>query len=171
AEREQREREKKEKAEQEKQARFVAAAEEPKEEPKKEAKKPRASDCDPILYPEGCDDKQKAAAKKTAAAGGKETLSKADILGVVKKNKGDISRCVAEQKKKDASKAEGVLKMTWVVKNDGRTASVGVESEEFASAYVGKCITRAIQGWKFDAYTGDEIKPIKFPFKLDQFAE
>ena len=91
------------------------------------------------------------------------------MLGTVKANKGDVSRCVAEQKKKDPALAEGTLKMTWTIKNDGSTAAVSVGSADFADSYVGKCLTRAIQGWKFDSYTGKEIPPINFPFPLDKF--
>ena len=124
-----------------------------------------------MLYPEGCDTKKKPA--KSAGGGvppgAKETLSKSDILTVVKSNKGDISRCVADQRKKDPAKAEGVLKMSWVIRRDGKTEQVSAESEEFEGAFVAKCMTRAIQGWKFDPYSGEQLKPIKFPFKLDQF--
>jgi hypothetical protein len=137
--------------------------EKPKEADK--SKRKASADCDPILYPEGCEEKPKTAQKSQ----GRATLSKADILSVVKANKADINRCVGEQRKKDPAKAEGVLKMTWVIRNDGRTTSVAAESSEQAEDYVGKCMVRAIQGWKFESYTAEELKPIKFPFKLDQF--
>ena len=140
---------------------------EPDPEPVKPTKKKASNaDCDPILYPEGCTDTPK---KEKASGGGKETLSKTDILTVVKANKGDISRCVAEQRKKDATKAEGVIKMKFTIKKDGKTSGVSVDSADLADAYIGKCLVRSIQGWKFESYTGDELKPITFPFKLDQF--
>jgi predicted Zn finger-like uncharacterized protein len=143
---------------------------EPKEKPIEEMPVERAkprNDCDPILYPEGCEK----TGSKTAAAkpAGKETLSKADVLGTVKANRGDVSRCVSEQKKKDPSLAEGTIKMTWTIKNDGSTSDVSVGSADFADAYIGKCMVRAIQGWKFEAYTAKEIPPINFPFPLDKF--
>jgi predicted Zn finger-like uncharacterized protein len=170
------EREKPEKVEkpEKQEKRFAAVADDPppREEPKKEkpVRAAKKDDCDPILYPEGCDEKSKKAAPSGGGGGGgKETLSKTDILTVVKANKGDISKCVADQRKKDAAKAEGVIKMTWTIRKDGKTSAVTTASPEFADVFVGKCLTRAIQGWKFDAYTGEEIKPITFPFKLDQF--
>ena len=148
---------------------FASAADDTppeKEKPRKDKPKPSAADCDPILYPEGCEGVKK---PKKEVATGKESLSKADILGVVKANKGDISKCVGDQRSKDASKATGIIKMTWSIKQDGRTSGVSVASEEFAGTFVGKCLTRAIQGWKFDAYSGDEMKPITFPYNMDNF--
>ena len=137
------------------------------ERAKPEARKPSKSECDPILYPEGCEDKP---TRKAAAPAGKESLSKTDVLLVVKNNKGDITRCVAAQRKRDADLASGVLKMRWSIRKDGRTSSVAVAGpSQYASAYVGKCLTRAIQGWKFPAYSGDAMPPINFPLKLDQF--
>src|SRR5205823_2743473 len=138
---------------------------EPPPEKKEERKPPKKKndDCDPILYPEGCPDNAKKAAPAPAPSG-KDTLSKADILSVVKGNKADIAQCVGDQRKKDAAKAEGIIKMTWTIKKTGSTAAVSVASPEYANEYVGKCLTRAIQRWKFDAYTGGEIPPITFPF-------
>ena len=59
--------------------------------------------------------------------------------------------------------------MKFTIKKDGKTSGVSVDSADLADAYIGKCLVRSIQGWKFESYSGDELKPITFPFKLDQF--
>jgi len=142
--------------------RETRAKPEPKPEPKAEPaaspppKKKSSKDCDPILDID-CEE------KKSASSGSskKETLTKADILAVVKKNVSKINACGKQHK------VTGSVKVEWEIMKSGRTSSVRIGDPKYAGTPVGRCLVTEVQRWTFPAYTGAAPPPIKFPFKLE----
>jgi len=100
----------------------------------------------------------------------RESLSKSDILMTIKRNHGDVLHCTVNQRRKDPHKAEGIMLMTWIVQKDGSTSDVAVVQDAFKGTDIGACMTRSIRRWKFDVYRGETMRPINFPFKLDNFS-
>ncbi|MEW5850433.1 MAG: GYF domain-containing protein [Myxococcota bacterium] len=121
------------------------------------------AECDPILYPDGCETR-----RVTTESSTRQTLSKADVLRVVKANRGEVARCAAQHGIPAGAPAAGVMWLSWTIRPDGSTTGVRVESPEINGTGLGKCVARAVDAWKFDSYDGPPLKPIRFPFKLDQ---
>jgi predicted Zn finger-like uncharacterized protein len=125
--------------------------------PKGEDKPARSGDCDPVL---DFDCK----GGKPAAGGGapkepvKDTLSKADVLVVVKANMGKVEGCGRK------NKVGGVIKMSWKIQPSGKVSEVSVADSKFAGTPVGGCVTNEIKGWKFPA--SKAATPVSFPMKL-----
>lgn len=133
--------------------------EEAKAPPKPPADKPAAGTggkkCDPVLDFD-CKAGGAAAAPKGDA---KESLSKTDVLGVIKAGVPAIEACGKK------NKVSGTLKMSWRVQTSGKTSDVQVADSKFAGTPVGTCATGVIKGWRFPAHR-TAIPPVTFPFKL-----
>ena len=123
--------------------------------------------CDPLLYPDG---------KCPAALGDgggetktplKDELAKEDILKTVRSHQDQVDACADAQRKRKARLATGTLKVQWYVRPDGRTKNVAVISAKHKGTHVGDCVADAVKEWRFPAFRGDEVGPIKFPFSLD----
>lgn len=114
----------------------------------------RARGCDPILDLD--------CPEKGAGGGGakKRTLASTDVLGVVRKNLGDISRCGVTHD------VTGTVRMEWRIMKSGRTSSVRVLTPDYVGTPVGQCMTKEVKKWRFPAFTGTPPPPVKFPFKL-----
>lgn len=99
-------------------------------------------------------------------AGGdvKDELGTSDIMEVVAANRGQLIKCVEEQRKKDPG-TTGKLLMKWTIQTSGRTSNVGVVSEEFKGTPIAGCVGTLIKGMQFPKHKkqGD---PITFPFKF-----
>jgi predicted Zn finger-like uncharacterized protein len=94
----------------------------------------------------------------------KESLGQSDIMEVVLANKGALTKCVEEQRKKDPGNS-GKLLMKWTIQTSGKTSNVGVVSDEFKGAPIAGCVGSLIKGMTFPRHKvqGD---PITFPFKF-----
>jgi predicted Zn finger-like uncharacterized protein len=98
------------------------------------------------------------------SATGPEKLAQSDVYSVVLQNKGALQQCVKEQKEKDPG-TSGKVVMRWVIKTNGTTSNVSVQTAEFRSTHVATCIGSVIKGMRFPAHKvqGD---PIDFPFNF-----
>ncbi len=117
----------------------------------------KKTDCDPVL---DFDCKANpATAKKDPPADLKDTLSKADVLTVIKAGVSGVEACGRK------NKVQGQIKMSFKVLTSGRTTDVQVADSKYAGTPIGTCVTGAIKGWKFPAHK-TAISPVTFPFKL-----
>lgn len=125
-------------------------------EPPKPPVPPRkkSGDCDPVLDFD-CKPGNVAPVAKEPA---KESLSKADVLAVVKANMGKIASCGSK------NKVGGNIKMSWKVLPTGNTSDVQVADSKFAGTPVGACVTSEVKIWKFPA--SKVATPVTFPMKL-----
>jgi len=136
----------------------VAAAKEPAEK--------KSGNCDPLLYTDGnCPEATGGSAAAVAEV--KNELDKSDIINTVKEHSAEIEVCAAGQRKRSARLAEGTIKVQWYVRPDGRTKNVAVLTPKFKGTFVGDCVVKSVKQWRFPAFRGDEVGPIKFPFSLD----
>lgn len=92
-----------------------------------------------------------------------ESLPQHQVFEVVAAQKGAISKCVVEQRRR-APGVNGKLVMRWTVKRDGKTTKVEVASTEHASTYLAGCLKGLIKGWAFAAHADAQV--IVFPFKF-----
>ena len=85
-------------------------------------------------------------------------------MTVVLENKGALTRCVEEQRKKDPGNS-GKLLMKWTIQTSGKTSKVEVASEEFKGTPIAICVGALIKGMQFPKHQkqGDAIT---FPFKF-----
>lgn len=123
----------------------------PTPKPKTKAK---SKGCDPVLDFD-CD---APAARSSKPA--KKSLSKTDILLVVKKNLGTVNKCARKHG------ARGTVKVRWDIRPNGRTTKVAVKSTKYSGTPVASCIVRAVKRWKFPAFSGSKLEPVTIPFKL-----
>jgi hypothetical protein len=91
-------------------------------------------------------------------------LDEADILGELRKHKGDVRDCIGKQKA-SGSDLEGTMTVKMVVQRDGTPTKIAVAPEEFKGSVVAKCITAAVGRWKFPAFSGPSM-PIDFPVRV-----
>jgi predicted Zn finger-like uncharacterized protein len=113
--------------------------------------------CDPVLDFDCKTGGASAAPKPQGDA--KESLSKTDVLGVIKAGVPAIENCGKK------NKVSGTLKMSWKVQTNGKTSDVQVADSKFAGTPVGTCATGVIKGWRFPVHE-KASPPITFPFKL-----
>ena len=134
-------------------------------EPEKEEERPaRASrkqsnpNCDPVLDFD-CNEAPKKS--RTARSGGatKPSLSRDDVLIVVKKNLSGVHGCF------DTHGGKGPVKMQWRIAKSGRTKKVKVLSGKYQDTPLGSCIQDKIRGWRFPKYSGKAPPPVTIPFK------
>ncbi|MCP4502838.1 MAG: DUF4339 domain-containing protein [Deltaproteobacteria bacterium] len=116
-------------------------------------KKKRSGDCDPVLDFD-CEEKKSSGPKK------KTKLAKSDILGALKKKLRKIKAC---GKKHGVT---GKIKVRWKISRSGATRGVKVVTAKYDGSQVGGCLVRVVKKIRFPAYSGQEMKPITFPFKL-----
>ncbi len=101
----------------------------------------------------------KKAETKPAAKPAASSLSKADIQSVIRSKAADVRTCSRTSNKK------GTMKVSFVIKADGRAASAKCVSPEFAGTPVASCVTKVVNGMKFPAPGADT--PINnFPFQI-----
>ncbi len=94
----------------------------------------------------------------------KDELGTSDIMEVVSANKPALAKCVEEQRKKDPG-ASGKLVMRWTVLTNGRTANIGVSTDEFKGTYIASCIGGLVKTWQFPK-SKKQGEPVQFPFKF-----
>lgn len=118
--------------------------------------KPTPKGCDPVL---DFDCKPGSAAPSGGGGGEvKASLSKTDVLVVVKANMGKVAACG------NKTKTSGIIKMSWKIQPSGKTTDVSVADSKFAGTPVGSCAVGEIKKWKFPA--SKATTPVSFPMKL-----
>jgi hypothetical protein len=86
-------------------------------------------------------------------------------MEVVVTNKAKIKACTDDAKAKDPG-ASGTIVMSWVIRPDGSTTNMKSDTPEFQKTPLSACLAAAIKTFKFPAYSGAQMAPIKFPFKF-----
>ncbi|MBR4986896.1 MAG: AgmX/PglI C-terminal domain-containing protein [Proteobacteria bacterium] len=100
--------------------------------------------------------KQAAAAAPAPAAAG---LTKAEVQSVIRGAFGDVRTCSR------TSQTKGKMKVSFVIKGDGRVSGAKVISPEFANTPVASCVLKVVNGMKFRA-SGAADLPITYPFEI-----
>ena len=132
--------------------------------PKAEARPASASrkksnpNCDPVLDFD-CDEAPKSPKAKKSRAAAKKSLSRDDVLIVVKKNLSGVHGCF------DKHGGKGPVKMQWRIAKSGRTTKVKVLSKKYRDTSLGSCLQDKIRGWRFPKYSGKAPPPVTIPFK------
>lgn len=145
---------------------LAAASPPPTEAPKTEEERPARApkkksnpDCDPVLDFD-CDEPSKGAARTSSSkSAAKKSLSRDDVLMVVKKNLGSVHRCF------DKHGGKGPVKMQWRIAKSGRTKGVTVLSDQHQNTPIGSCLQDEIRGWRFPSFSGKPPPPVTIPFK------
>lgn len=88
-------------------------------------------------------------------------LDDSDILGVLRKNRDDVRGCLDKQASADPT-LDGTMTVKAVIEKSGQAKRVTISPDKFKSSAVGKCVSGAVQRWKFPQFTGPAI-PIDFP--------
>ena len=88
-------------------------------------------------------------------------LDDPDILGVLRKHRGDVRTCLDKQEAADPA-LDGEMTVKLVIARTGKTTRVTVQPAKFKSSVVGKCVAGAVQRWSFPQFTGPNM-PIDFP--------
>lgn len=87
-------------------------------------------------------------------------LEVSDIMEVVLANEELIKKC------SEASDASGTIVMRWTIRPDGNTTAIQTVTPEFQKTPLATCVTSVIKGFIFPPYSGMQMTPISFPFKL-----
>lgn len=87
-----------------------------------------------------------------------------DIMAAILAKKSAFGVCV-QRHRLVAPDVTGKLMMSWVVQADGHTRDVRVDSKEFETTEVARCVTQILRTMTFPA-TGQASERITFPFKF-----
>ncbi len=87
-----------------------------------------------------------------------DSLSKQQILRVVKTNAGSIQSC------KDGS-TSGTVMVAMVIAGSGRVSSADVTTSKFKGTPVGRCVEGKVRAFRFPQFRGDAMR-INMPFAL-----
>lgn len=90
----------------------------------------------------------------------KATLSQSDIMGEVMKHRGDIKRCT------DDEEDSGTIVMSWTIQKSGKPSNVKTDTGDYKGSDLEHCLKGVINSMKFPPYSGDQMQPIKFPFRF-----
>ncbi len=91
-------------------------------------------------------------------------LFASDIMETILANKASLAACV-QRHRLVTPNVTGKLMMSWVVQADGHTRDVRVDSKEFETTEVARCISQLLRTMTFPA-TGQASERITFPFKF-----
>lgn len=103
--------------------------------------------------------KPKETPKEAPAA--KASLSKSDVLKVIRRSYGRVSAC---SKNQGANPVKGTVTIRFTITSSGSVASAKVTTGKFKGTAVGGCITRVVRGMKFPK-SGSSLT-INYPFPI-----
>ncbi len=117
--------------------------------------------CDPVLDFD-CKASGRSESSRAADRAGsvKDSLSKADVLVVVKSHLGNVEKCGRRHS------ASGVIKMAWKIQARGNTTNVSVLDSKFAGTPAGNCVVSEIKRWRFPATRASSPVPVTMPMKI-----
>ncbi len=125
---------------------------------KKDAKPAKSKDTKKSSKPKSGKKPKKPAAAKPAAGGAK--LTRADVQSVIRKNFGKIRTCSRTSAKK------GTMKVSFVIKGDGRVGRAKVNTGSFAGTPAATCVLRVVKGMRFKATGGKDMPVNNYPFTI-----
>jgi hypothetical protein len=106
----------------------------------------------------------RAPAPPTAApppAGGEvRTLSRNDLLGVIKANEGKWKACGAQ-----APDLKGLFTVSTTIERDGSVSAAQVVTARFRDSAIGPCVEGKVKAFKFPKFSGDPMK-VQLPLSL-----
>ena len=105
----------------------------------------------------------KTADKKTdtKAFGGGNELGRDEILSTIRGSFAQVRTCAR------TSPTSGQMKVSFVIKGDGRVSNARVMSPEFANSATGTCVLKVVNGLKFRA-TGKDTPINNYPFQIQK---
>lgn len=95
---------------------------------------------------------------------GTATLERLAVEQVVNAQTEDLERCYAQALQKDA-RVGGTLNLQWRIRGDGHVTNVRALSNSIQNPNLVRCVTLAIENWKFPAPHGAGVL-IDYPFVL-----
>ena len=106
----------------------------------------------------------RAPAPPTAAppppAGDVRTLSRNDLLGVIKANEGAWKACGAQ-----APDLKGLFTVSTTIERDGSVSAAQVVTARFRDSAIGPCVEGKVKAFKFPKFSGDPMK-VQLPLSL-----
>jgi hypothetical protein len=101
------------------------------------------------------------AAPPPASGGGEtRTLSRNDLLGVIKANEAGYKACGAQ-----APDLKGMLSVSVTIERDGSVSAAQVATAKFRDSPVGPCVEGKVRGFKFPKFSGDPMK-VQLPLSM-----
>ncbi len=91
------------------------------------------------------------------------TISADDVVGVVKRKKGQVRSCY-EKELKGEPELYGVVQVAWTVSSSGSVRNVHILGNSTGNQDMEACIERTIAGWSFPS-SGAGVD-IEYPFKF-----
>lgn len=104
---------------------------------------------------------------KPAAAAGKATLDRNDVLSVVRGAIPNLKSCVEKYNSGGGKTLPGKLILKFVIVPSGNTSAQEMASPELKGTSVDGCVVSIIRGMKFPEYQSGNI-PVTFPIPLGQ---
>jgi hypothetical protein len=103
--------------------------------------------------------------KQVVAGGGGGDLSAADVVKVVRNNRGAFQQCYERALKRSADLrgAQVRLNLAFSVGNNGVPRDVRVAPA--VDEYMVSCMTAAVRGWRFPSYGGEPVR-VEIPVPL-----
>jgi hypothetical protein len=91
------------------------------------------------------------------------TISEDDVVGVVRKKKGQVKACYEKELKSEPDLV-GVVQVGWTVSSSGSVRNVRVMVNSTGNKDMEQCIERTIGGWSFPSSSAGV--DIEYPFKF-----
>ncbi len=105
----------------------------------------------------------------SAPAAVKDTLSRDDVLNVIRANLHEALACIQDYAlKHNAAHIPPKIMLKWIIHPDGQTDEQGLGNAELRGQSVEKCVSEAIKHWTFPPYKEDEDIPVSYPVSLSQ---
>jgi outer membrane biosynthesis protein TonB len=101
--------------------------------------------------------------KRSSRRSGK-TISEDDVVGVVRKKKGQVRSCY-EKELKGNPDLSGLVQVAWTVTASGGVSNVQILANSTGNHDMEGCIERTIGGWNFPASRGSGVD-IEYPFRF-----
>ena len=96
---------------------------------------------------------------ETKSAGGGNDLTKDEIMTTIRGSFANVRTCSR------TSTQKGQMKVSFVIKGDGRVGNARVMSPEFANSATATCVLKVVNGLKFRA-TGKDTPINNYPFQI-----
>ena len=93
-------------------------------------------------------------------AGDVRTLSRNDLLGVIKANEGAWRACGAQ-----APELKGLFTVSTTIERDGSVSAAQVVTARFRDSAIGPCVEGKVKAFKFPKFSGDPMK-VQLPLSL-----
>jgi TonB family protein len=88
------------------------------------------------------------------------------VVRMINTRRAAITRCY-ESELRSAPTLRGRVRVTFTIEESGSVVNVGVVESTFASAAVGACVVRIVEGFRFNPPPTDGVVTYAFPFNFE----